>query len=374
MTKISVDLTGVDKLKLLSHSSIATLHRCPRKYEIYKLNLLSKDPATVDTAFGHAVGAGIQSLLVTGGDVSRAKLAAFAEWEVDLDWENLKAKKSFNLACLAIEIFATNVLPDILLEWEVLYLHDKPMIELGFLVELPNGYFYRGFIDAVLQHRTMRTLKVLELKTTKFTNVDPAMYRNSFQGVGYGVILDAIAAELNAPSEFYVDYLVYQTGSMNFLPLPFLKTFYQRAKWLDQLKLETKVIDLYQSTGNHFPMNGDSCYDFFRQCPYYGSCESDNEDLVIQQTKTSMMSDDEFAESFLSKNIDIDNLEDTCDNAITVTDYKEIPYIEEVDYVIKFEDLVANQLKQLESFHATGGSLIPTKDVTDNCVIDIEYL
>ena len=363
---ILVDLTNVPKTKLLSHSSISTLNSCPRKYEIYKLNLMAKEPSTVDTAFGHALGAGIQSLLVTGGDMELAKCVAFANWEVDITWSNDKAKKSFYHVCLALEVFLANQLPVILDEWEVLYINGRPASELGFCIEMPNQYFYRGFIDIVLVHRTHRTTKVIELKTTKFNNVDPAMYRNSFQGVGYGVILDAIASELNLDSDFYVDYIVYQTGSMQFTTLPFLKTFYQRAKWLDQLQLVMKTIDLYESTGSNFPMNGDSCFNFFKPCPYFGQCEQPNESLAVVDP-LSNVSDTDFADLFLGKNTEIDNHELLCDNTQTET-----KLIETYDYLLSFDYLVANQLIQMQKFMEAGG-IIPTTDVSITPELEITF-
>lgn len=347
----TLDFTNVNKLKLLSHSSIGTLNTCARKYEIYKLGLLGREPSTIDTAFGHAVGAGIASLLVTGGDIGLAKLHAFAAWEVDITWNNEKAKKSFYHACLALEVFKANQLESILEEWEVLTINGKPAVELAFCVVMPNGYYYRGFIDAVLIHKETRTIKVLEIKTTKANNVSPATYRNSFQGVGYGTVLDAMSSELNINSEFYVDYLVYQTGAMNYIPFPFLKTFFQRAKWLTQLQTVADTIDFYLARNQQLPMDGDSCYNFYRECPYYGRCEDDNEKLVIS-TPTTSLTDNEFADIFLSENADIDIELEVSDNTNS-----EKKYTESFDFVVSFEQLVTNQQKNLEEYMAKGYSI-----------------
>ncbi|MGL4484305.1 MAG: PD-(D/E)XK nuclease family protein, partial [Anaerovoracaceae bacterium] len=214
-----IDLTKVIPIKLLSHSSIETLHSCPRKFEIYRNNFLPKEQGTVDTAFGHAVGVGIQELLILQkardevdfgmadddterlysmlSDYQLAVWKMFLSWEAPIDEVKPKAKKGFHTACLAVETYMHQLLPALAsTDWELAYFNDKPAVELGFIVSLPNGYYYRGYVDAVLVNHIEKRFRVLEIKTTGLSVVDIAQYKNSFQGVGYGVILDKLAASL----------------------------------------------------------------------------------------------------------------------------------------------------------------------------------
>ena len=355
-----INLTGVSPLKLLSHSGLETMHSCPRKFEIYRMNYAPKGAGTVDTSFGHAVGVGIQELLIqqqypnTLGltPLEYAIWKMFLSWEVAIDETKPKSKKSFHSACLAVEKYQQQFLSLLTNDWELAYFEGKPAVELGFIVELPNGYYYRGFVDAVLVHKEEKRFRVLEIKTTGLAVVDVAQYKNSFQGVGYGVILDQLAASMDYIADYYVDYLVYKTGSQEFLTFPFLKTGYQRAKWLSQLLVETDTIELYLQR-ELFPMHGQSCFNFYRQCQYFGICERRNEELAMAKA-INIPTTEEFAaawneESLLeltvSKNKPLDTSTAKAYNAPIESITKEV--IEEFDFVITFSELLKRQLESL---------------------------
>ena len=378
-----INLTNVIPIKLLSHSSIETLHSCPRKFEIYRMNYAPKEKGTIDTAFGHAVGVGVQELLISKSanetsqtettntsllsEYQNAIWKMFLSWEVDIDETKPKSKKSFHSACLAVEKYQQQLLPLLTSEWELAYFEGKPAVELGFIIKLPNDYYYRGYVDAVLVNKKEKRFRVLELKTTGLNVVDIAQYKNSFQGVGYGVILDKLAASIDYAADYYVDYLVYKTVSQEFLTFPFLKTNYQRAKWLSQLLVETETIDLYLQK-ELFPTHGESCYNFYRQCQYFGMCERENSELQIKKVN-NLPTDEEFASAW-----SIDNLlaptvsTDTKNNSLdtqSIAVYNE-PAVKEVledfDFVITFEELVARQYENLESMQ---------KEVSSNFEIDM---
>ena len=373
-----INLTNVIPIKLLSHSSIETLHSCPRKFEIYRMNYAPKEKGTIDTAFGHAVGVGVQELLISKSanetltttntsllsEYQNAIWKMFLSWEVDIDEAKPKSKKSFHAACLAVEKYQQQLLPLLTSEWELAYFEGKPAVELGFIIKLPNDYYYRGYVDAVLVNKQEKRFRVLELKTTGLNVVDVAQYKNSFQGVGYGVILDKLAASLDYSADYYVDYLVYKTVSQEFLTFPFLKTNYQRAKWLSQLLVETETIDLYLQK-ELFPTHGESCYNFYRQCQYFGICERENSELQVKKV-TNLPTDEEFASAWSidnllamndSKNNSLDTPPVVVYNEPTV---KEV--IEEFDFVITFEELVARQYENLASIQ---------QEVTGNFEIDM---
>lgn len=285
-----------DKVNELSHSSLNLLHTCPRKFELYRKQLAEGQRTTVDMSFGSALGAGIAELFcaqarenyyeATGAMpefeelsvLDQAKLAMFISWDSELFAEKEKAKKSIMYCELALEKFYNLNFPILCEDWEIASFKNKPAAELGFKILLPNNFSYRGYVDLVLKHKREKRYKVLELKTTGSYSLDIAMYKNSFQGVGYGVVLDYLAQEEGYESDYYVDYLVYKTKSMEFETYPFLKTNLQRVNWLNQLYNQTKVIELYKKDG--FPQHGESCFSYMRQCEYFGICEMSNEALL----------------------------------------------------------------------------------------------
>ena len=375
-----INLTNVIPIKLLSHSSIETLHSCPRKFEIYRMNYAPKSGGTIDTAFGHAVGVGIQKLLqlnsmkvnnpivtmdntILLSDYQSALWEMFLSLEVPIDAVKPKSKKSFHAAGIAVEKYQQQLLPLVSQDWELAYFEGKPAVELGFIIKLPNGYYYRGYVDAVLVNKKEKRFRVLELKTTGLAVVDIAQYKNSFEGVGYGVILDKLAASMDYAADYYVDYLVYKTGAQEFLTFPFLKTNYQRAKWLSQLLVETETIDLYLKK-ELFPTHCESCYNFYRQCQYFGMCERENSELQIKKVN-NLPTDAEFADAWSEESllsIGAGTPADSKNNSLApspVVVYNEQTVkevIEEFDFVITFEELIARQYENLESMQQEIGS------------------
>jgi hypothetical protein len=275
---------NTSNLGKLSHSALQTLRSCPRKFELDRLEYQPRDAGTAHTAFGHALGAGIQSLFHKG-DLDIALFEAFNAWSCDLFDDIPGKKKSFFDAMIAIEKFYITQFP-LMDEWELAYLKDgKPAIELGFAIRLPMNFWYRGFVDAVLKHKKTGALRVLELKSTGAFTVHESMYGKSFQGVGYSIILDSISTQMNVVSDYEVLYLVYKTASRTFEEMPFLKLISHRINWLHDLLLSVDMIALYKRVGR-FPQNGDSCFSFGRPCKYYETCDISNDTLFLGFTST----------------------------------------------------------------------------------------
>lgn len=267
----------------LSYSSLLTLHSCPRKFQLYRLNAeveQSEDvPGSITFAYGHVVGEGIQHIL-TGLTIEETIWRMFMGWDVDLDAENPKQNKSFWGAVFAVKQFASLFEAGYLEEYELVTYQGKPATELSFVIHLPNGFKYRGFVDAVLQHRISGEVLVLECKTTNAAAVNPAQYKNSAQAIGYSIVLDAIFPELSA---YKVLYLVYQTKSESFVQLPFSKSYYARALWIRELLLDLDVITMYEEA-SIYPMRGESCYSFFRECEYLQVCTLPTSRMVTSLT------------------------------------------------------------------------------------------
>lgn len=259
------------RIQMLSYSSLLTLHKCPRKFQLYRLNSKGEEQEDISQsityAYGHVVGSGIQHIL-QGMDMGMVMWKAFLEWDVDLLASNDKQNKSFFGAMHALRQFAYGVAGGYLKDYELVYYEGKPACELSFAILLPDGFVYRGSVDAVLRHRVTGKVVVLECKTTATKRVNPAQYKNSAQAIGYSIVLDSIFPSL---SSYEVYYPVYQATAEEWTVIPFEKSYYMRALWIRELLLDVETIKLYEEA-QIYPMRGESCYDFFRECEYLQHC------------------------------------------------------------------------------------------------------
>lgn len=291
--------TEIDKrIRNLSYSSMLILHSCPRKFQLYKLGSTTAEqpedkPGSITFAFGHLVGTGIQEIL-EGKSLSQVLLNAFLNWTPDPFDENPKQNKSLWSGIHALRQFAHMRSNGYLDGYELVSYNGKPACELSFCIELPDGFMYRGFVDAVLQHESTGEVIVLECKTTGSPNVNPATYKNSAQAIGYSIVLDAIFPEL---SSYKVLYLVYLSKKESYEQFPFDKSYYQRALWIQELLLDIEMIKLYESQ-SIYPMHGESCYSFFRECEYYQVCTLSTKHLTSPLSEEAIRSMDDSLAAF----------------------------------------------------------------------------
>lgn len=265
-----------------SYSQQTDLHACPRRYQLTKADAKGSgsdgntEQSNLDFAFGHSVGAGIQTLIATG-DLDAALFAGFISWKADYfaDLDDFAAKfgkrtrknKNIAFAQLAIEKFYTQGLAK---DWEIYRLPDgSPAVEVAFCVDMENGYKHYGHIDLVLRHKGTDRIAVWELKTTGYNTVDEALYANSSQALSYGIVLDSIEPDL---SEYDVNYAVYSSPSMEWEVLPFTKSLTQKAEWIQDVLLDHNNIKTYRKL-NFFPKRGESCIQFSRRCRFFGICD-----------------------------------------------------------------------------------------------------
>jgi len=202
--------------------------------------------------------------------------AMFLGWKPELFAQNPKQNKSFAAAVFAVDKFISMRLSGYLDGYSLVYYNGKPACELSFLITLPNKFKYRGFVDAVLQNDNTGEVVVLECKTSSAVNLNPATYKNSAQAIGYSIVLDAIFPSL---SSYRVLYLVYGTKSLQYDQFEFTKSYLQRARWIRELVLDTEAITSYIDH-DLFPMRGESCFTYFRECQYMGLCQMDTTKLV----------------------------------------------------------------------------------------------
>lgn len=281
-------------LKNLSHSSRELLNRCPREYKIYKIGGQMKREDNLDTDFGKAVGVGVQALLL-GESREAAIWKMFLAWTGDLlstscEAEAHKKKKFFWHTIGAIDGFIA-IKPIIFKDWEVAEFNGKPAVELSFRINFGDNFLDRGHVDVVLRNRITGELMVLELKTTGDNTILDAKYGNSQQGVGYGVVVDAVAAQYPEHSSSYkVLYLPYKTKLMEWQPMPYTKTRVQRAAWIKQVLLDVRKIEMYEQE-NYWPMHGENCVRFFRACDYYDICNMSDKVLFGDVTKIPVATD-----------------------------------------------------------------------------------
>ena len=274
------------RLKLLSHSSRTTLHKCPRKYQLYRLasevvSLAAEKEVEqgVTFAYGSAVGIGIQSTL-EGKSENQIYIDMLLEWDVDLLDTNPRQKKSFWEAMFAVQRFHALQSTGYLEDFELVYYQDKPAVELSFRIHLPDGFKYRGYVDVVLRHKDTGEILVLELKTSSGT-ANSTMYKNSGQALGYSVVLDKLFPDM---SSYKVLYLVYETRARAYTEFYCEKSLLQRALWLQELLIDTKHVELYESFGS-YPMHGENCLDFWRDCEYLGLCTLQTQNLTKPLTE-----------------------------------------------------------------------------------------
>lgn len=278
-------------LRTLSYSGILTLHSCPRKFELYRLlPRADEDDTAGHLAFGTVVGNGIQEYIVTS-DLNKAILRVFLDWKDNLDSESgAKSAKTFWHAVWAVEKFVGFYAQE-LSNYEVAVFNGKPAVELGFDIDCGNGFRLRGKLDALLIHKVKREFLVIECKTTGLSNVSEAMYKNSAQAVGYGVVVDAVAHQSAAVSNSYsVLYPVYKTKAQEWEPFRFPKSYAQRALWIQSILYDIAHIEQYHEM-EFFPQHGESCLSFNRACQFFGLCHLSNKHLVGKLSKVKIRLD-----------------------------------------------------------------------------------
>ena len=290
----------------LSYSSLLELHSCPRKLELSRLGSIAEtsesQEETITFSYGQIVGLGIQMILESKSE-SEILWAMFLGWKPELFADNPKQNKSFAAAVYAIQKFIAMQQQGYLEDYELVRYEDRPACELSFLINLPGGFKYRGFVDAVLRHKYTGEVIVLECKTSSATTLNPATYKNSAQAIGYSIVLDAIFPTL---SSYRVLYLVYGTKSLQYEQLEFTKSYVQRARWIRELVLDTEMISLYHAA-DLYPMRGESCFSYFRECKYMGLCQMDTDRLVSPPPAT-LQADIDKVNSTYQINITLDDL------------------------------------------------------------------
>lgn len=270
----------------LSYSSLSLLHTCPRLWELEKL--LTPDgvnPASLDLIAGSALGNGLQALLA-GKSLEVAAWHAYKAWTFpeasrSISIFEASKKKSFSMVLNHLEKYS-KTLPFMQDGWQLWVLpNGRAATEVGFRLKLPTGDYYRGWIDAILSRTDERgelELCALEIKSSGFREPNPAMFQNSFQGFSYGAVVDAISHRRNDLQTFFVCTF----PEIEQLCLNFYRTPKDKLSWLPALGLDIQAIAGYKEQ-NHFPMRGESCFNYFRPCKALGICNLARTGKYIEQ-------------------------------------------------------------------------------------------
>lgn len=293
-------------INIFSYSTFGKEDECSRKFALHKLHLARKHDLqlatvespfkNVDFAFGKAVETGVQGALL-GKSKTEVFFDMFLAWNLPLLMEHPKNyAKTFTDAWIAIEKFFW-IKDNIFEGWEIAWFNGKPAIELAFCIDLENGYYYVGHGDIVLYNKDLNRYKVLEIKTTAAANLDEAMYKNSDQAVGYSVIVDEIANDVEASLTFEVFYLVFSTSDNNWHLFEFTKSRSNRAGWINTVLLNVQRIAMYRQV-NFFPKKGSACYNWYRRCEYFDICDLDLSHFREGGEFTALTSEDMEKEKF----------------------------------------------------------------------------
>lgn len=292
-----LDYTRVD-VRALSYSKLKTLSTCARKYQLEnQFGMRTGNRKSVTFSFGHAVGMAVQAT-ARGRTKDQMLLDVFLEYDYPLDecgsLSEQRGRKSVWFALEAAERWWDRYHDPKISEmegWEVARLPDPNNdgefidgVELTFSIDCGDGFIYDGHIDLLLYHPVQKKFKVVEMKTSNSNQLHPAMFKNSLQAVGYSVVIDKAAEMLGVSNSFGVDYVIYQTGKQEFSTLPFMKAAVHRTIFLANLVSDINRIAAYQED-EYYPPNGDSCYNYFRECEYFEMCHL-SDDMVERMAKS----------------------------------------------------------------------------------------
>jgi PD-(D/E)XK nuclease superfamily len=275
-------------LRLVSFSSLGTLHSCPRRFELDRIGsqTLAQPPArteTVHTGYGSAFGAGLQSLL-SGHSLAKAKLEAITNYRYSNIYPEAYADEKSLFHCLnSLTRFCETELTELTTDWEALIVDGKPASEISFAIKYPNNFYDRGFIDFILQHKVTKQILVVEIKTEggyapKNPEAAEAKYKNSNQGNGYALVADYLADKLGVENEISVVYIVHRTKTNSFEPYVFPKPPEARLRFIKDRLAELGGLEFLIERATDtlspepFPMFG-NCTTYGSVCQYYGICE-----------------------------------------------------------------------------------------------------
>lgn len=260
----------------LSHSTLETVNACERKFQIEKL--LQGQPEreeSVHFSFGHAYGTFVAMYLLT----EMFEYALYEGWLAY--YPIIETDKKSQATYVELALQSKPVLDQLLEEWEVATFNGQPAIELDLRIDIDEYFFYVGYVDVVLRHKTKGLYAILDAKTTGLTVQDLSpLYKHSGQALGYSIVLDEIAPEHSSNE---VIYLVGRLGrnvyeSTKCEVYPFYKGLADRLRWFTTLLQDVERIKRAVELAN-FPRRVGNCLAYNKPCRFFGTCHLTSQDM-----------------------------------------------------------------------------------------------
>jgi len=254
----------------LSHSTLETVQTCERKFQLEKL--LEGAPPRQESehfSFGHAYGTFGALYLLTGGAYEYSLYEGWLAY-----WPIIETERKNQALFLEVAEQSKPVLDKLLEEWEVAEFNDEPAIELSLRIDVDDVFYYVGYVDVVLKHKTRGTYAVLDFKTTGLTIQDLApLYKHSGQALGYSIVLDDVAGDQNANEVLYfigrIGRSPYESTRAELYP--FYKTLADRLRWFTSLLQDVEVLRRCLEL-NNFPRRVSGCLHFNKPCRFFDTC------------------------------------------------------------------------------------------------------
>lgn len=264
---------------VMTHSTRQLYHECPRKWQFTKMNAAAQQDLggeeeredNVHFAYGHAIGAGVATYDATLS-LDEAIWAAFLAWDIDLlavGTSRRNGKVVPNNKTFAGVVWALKTYGVFRSEETELDSYEVVENEATILIDWEDGWFDSMHIDSILRHKVTGKYKVKENKTTALATLDPAMYSNSEQALGYSIGVDMLPG---AGQEYDVVYCIYLPQESRWVSFEFPKNSLAKVEWIQDQQWIHQQIEASSET-KFFPKRGSSCWNFGRRCDFYESCD-----------------------------------------------------------------------------------------------------
>ena len=279
------------KVIRLSHSTLSSLHSCPRKFEFAKLYQHPRERENINTGSGHAIHEGYQEWLISR-DADRAffKLALHYPLHIESNPNHVKSLE----ACYAT--LENMMMNNALLEYDLatVELPDgsiKPAIEVPFQINVHHPswvddgiiFIYVGKIDFIYFSKLTGQHIVVDIKSHRDRWDDRTVnYEFSDQMLPYALVLQTLLGKnIGSLSVKYFDVKVDIIEPKTQI-YEFDKTQDDVDDWAKSLYYDIERIKQFIRLG-WFQRNGNSCRAFNNICHYFHACKSRDPEFIQKE-------------------------------------------------------------------------------------------
>lgn len=277
----------LDELRL-SHSTIESLHNCPRRFEFSKLYACPHFEESAASMSGKVVHAGCQEFMISG-DFDKAVLAMLMEYNFNMHITPIN-ENSFESCLGALDAFVKYYSAT----GNQLVFFEKdgkqiPAVEVPFKINLvgqelevpsKDGKEFKkvpitfvGYMDAIIKEKWSGETTVMDLKTIRKASDDlPVKFKFSDQCTNYGFVLNKLLGKkVDAFKVSYINILM-GVGTEMCQKYDYYKTEIDVEDYMRKLSLVIKTLQMYTKLA-WFPRQSSSCSTFGRRCSYFEECE-----------------------------------------------------------------------------------------------------